>query len=144
VGAAFGVILAAVYMLSVVQRVFFGKLSKENRGLSDISPRETLAVAPFIVMIFVIGFFPNLFLNRSEKAVDQLGNHLRVVSGALVRYSDDNLAKMLPEGVIPSPFLEGAPEWEAPEEPNVLAAAPAAAGQPVAAPRVLEPKAGAQ
>ena len=137
VGAAFGVILAAVYMLSVVQRVFFGPISKENKHLlKDISPRETLAVAPLVVMIFVIGFFPNLFLSRSERSVDQLGNHVRVVSGALVRYADDNLAKMLPDGVIPSPFMQGAPEFEAKEDPNVVAAAEPRRPD---GPRMLEP-----
>jgi NADH-quinone oxidoreductase subunit M len=87
-------------------------------------------------MIFVIGFFPNLFLSRSERSVDQLGNHVRVVSGALVRYADDNLAKMLPDGVIPSPFMQGAPEFEAKEDPNVVAAAEPRRPD---GPRMLEP-----
>jgi NADH-quinone oxidoreductase subunit M len=68
--AAFGVILAAVYMLSMVQKVFFGPLSNpKNRGLSDLNIRETVALAPLVIMIFVIGFFPSTFLNRSSESV---------------------------------------------------------------------------
>lgn len=69
--AAFGVILAAVYMLSVVQRVFFGPLSNpKNKGLADLNVRESVALSPLIVLIFVIGLFPSIFLSRSADAVD--------------------------------------------------------------------------
>lgn len=68
--AAFGVILAAVYMLSVVQRVFFGPLTNpKNKGLKDLNVRESVALAPLIALIFVIGLFPSLFLERSRDAV---------------------------------------------------------------------------
>jgi NADH-quinone oxidoreductase subunit M len=68
--AAFGVILAAVYMLHVVQKMFFGPLDNpKNKGLSDLNVRETLAVAPLVVMIFVIGLFPGLLLERMSDSV---------------------------------------------------------------------------
>jgi NADH-quinone oxidoreductase subunit M len=77
--ASAGVILAAVYMLSVVQRVFFGPLSNpKNKRLRDINVRETIAVAPLIALIFVIGLFPNLFLSRMGDGV----------SAVLERYQD--------------------------------------------------------
>jgi NADH-quinone oxidoreductase subunit M len=70
VGAAVGVILGALYMLSVVQKMFFGPITRrENRNLPDINGREMVAVSPLIVMIFVIGFFPNIFLSRMKEAV---------------------------------------------------------------------------
>jgi len=63
VGAALGVILGALYMLGVVQKVFFGPITrKENEKLTDINRRELLAVSPLVVLVFVIGFFPNLLL----------------------------------------------------------------------------------
>ena len=63
--ASAGVILAAVYMLSMVQRVFFGPLSNpKNKRLTDMNVRETVAMAPIIALIFIIGLFPNLFLSR--------------------------------------------------------------------------------
>ncbi len=68
--AASGVILAAVYMLSVVQKMFFGPLANpKNKGLPDLNVRESVALAPLVAMVFVIGFFPSLFLERSKDAV---------------------------------------------------------------------------
>jgi NADH-quinone oxidoreductase subunit M len=73
VGAAFGVVLAAVYMLSVVQKMFFGPITNEkNRGLNDLNVRETVALAPLIALIFVLGFFPNVFLSRMQPATATL------------------------------------------------------------------------
>jgi NADH-quinone oxidoreductase subunit M len=69
VGAALGVILGAVYMLMVVQKMFFGPITKkENRSLTDMSSREIVASAPLVMMIFVIGFFPNVFLTQIKGA----------------------------------------------------------------------------
>jgi NADH-quinone oxidoreductase subunit M len=77
VGAAIGVILGALYMLGAVQKMFFGPLSKaENKSLSDINRRELLAVAPLIAMIFVIGFFPNIFLSRIQDACQRVEGDL--------------------------------------------------------------------
>ncbi|MGO9713998.1 MAG: complex I subunit 4 family protein [Polyangiaceae bacterium] len=70
VGAAIGVILGALYMLSVVQKMFFGPITRrENKHLEDINGREMIAVAPLLIMVFVIGFFPNIFLSRMKDAV---------------------------------------------------------------------------
>ena len=68
--AALGVILAAVYMLHVVQRMFFGPLDNpKNRDVSDLNVRESLALAPLVALVFVIGLFPNLFLNQMNESV---------------------------------------------------------------------------
>jgi NADH-quinone oxidoreductase subunit M len=69
VGAAIGVILGALYMLSVVQKVFFGPVTKpENKNLPDVNGRELLALAPLTALIFVIGIFPNIFLSQIKDA----------------------------------------------------------------------------
>ena len=66
---ALGVILAAVYMLHAVQKMFLGPLDKpENQGLPDLTRRELLALAPLIVLVFVIGFFPNVVPDAHEHA----------------------------------------------------------------------------
>ena len=66
--AALGVILAAVYMLSVVQKMFFGPLTNpKNQRLTDLNARETLALAPLVALVFVIGFFPNIFLEPHDR-----------------------------------------------------------------------------
>jgi NADH-quinone oxidoreductase subunit M len=73
VGAAIGVILGALYMLSVVQKMFFGPVTKkENKNLSDVNGREIVALAPLIALIFIIGFFPNILLSQMRGAVSRV------------------------------------------------------------------------
>jgi len=68
--AALGIIFGAVYMLWMVQRVFWNPLThEENRELKDINPRELLAVAPLLVFIIWIGVHPVTFLEPMEAAV---------------------------------------------------------------------------
>jgi len=68
--AASGVILAACYMLWMLQRVIFGKVTKpENAKLVDLSIRERLVLIPLVVLIFWIGIYPKPFLTRMEPAV---------------------------------------------------------------------------
>src|ERR1019366_9450575 len=75
VGAAVGVILGAIYMLMVVQKMFFGPITrKENAVLQDINARELVAVAPLAMMIFVIGLFPNIFLSQIKDAAARVQN----------------------------------------------------------------------
>jgi NADH-quinone oxidoreductase subunit M len=70
VGAALGVILAALYMLTAVQKMFFGPITREeNKHLTDINARELLAVAPLVIAIFVGGFAPSIFLDQMHGAV---------------------------------------------------------------------------
>jgi NADH-quinone oxidoreductase subunit M len=72
-GAAFGVILGAVYMLMVVEKMFFGPVTKpENAKLPDVNDRELVAVAPLAMMIFVIGLFPNIFLSQIRGAAARI------------------------------------------------------------------------
>lgn len=72
VGAALGVIIAALYMLTAVQKMFFGPITRaENRHLPDINARETLAVAPLVIAMFVLGIAPNILLNQMRDAVSR-------------------------------------------------------------------------
>ncbi len=76
--ASLGVILAAVYMLSVVQKVFFGPLNNDkNKGLADMNVREVIAVAPLIAMIFIIGLTPRLFLDPMAPTVEAVLDRYR-------------------------------------------------------------------
>lgn len=110
VGAAAGVVLAAVYMLGVVQKMFFGPVTNaKNQHLPDLTARETLTLAPLIVMIFVIGFFPGVFLDRMKDAIDMQHAQFKTVSGQAILYSDQNDAKLLPEDVFAPAFLSASP-----------------------------------
>jgi NADH-quinone oxidoreductase subunit M len=67
-----GIILGAVYMLWMFQRVMFGALENEdNRHLTDLTTREIVVLAPVIVMIVVMGVYPQPFLRRIEPAVER-------------------------------------------------------------------------
>jgi NADH-quinone oxidoreductase subunit M len=71
--AATGIVLGAVYMLSLVQRVFWNSLThEENRTLKDMSWRELLAFAPLAVLMVWIGVQPGTFLTLSEAAIRRL------------------------------------------------------------------------
>ena len=68
--AATGIVLGAVYMLSLVQRVFWNALSNpENRDLTDLTWQEALAFGPLAVLMVWIGVHPGTFLSLSEAAV---------------------------------------------------------------------------
>jgi NADH-quinone oxidoreductase subunit M len=71
--AAAGVILAAVYILFMFQKLFLGPLDKEeNRALKDLNWREILTLVPLLVLIFWIGLYPKPFFVLMAPAVDKL------------------------------------------------------------------------
>ena len=71
--ATTGVILSAVYMLWMFQRVNYGEVTNpKNKDLPDIEPREWAALGPCLVMVVVMGVFPNLFLTPMAPAVERL------------------------------------------------------------------------
>jgi NADH:ubiquinone oxidoreductase subunit 4 (subunit M) len=71
--ATTGVILGAIYMLSLARRVFFGAITHdENREVEDLTARELCVLVPLVVLIFVFGFFPNLLLDSMHASVGKL------------------------------------------------------------------------
>jgi len=69
--AALGVILAAVYMLWMYQRVMFGPITnKENEKLIDLNGREIGLLVPLVIFMVWIGIRPVDFTKYSEEWVD--------------------------------------------------------------------------
>jgi NADH-quinone oxidoreductase subunit M len=123
VGAAAGVILAAVYMLGVVQKMFFGPLTNpKNQHLPDLTRREILAIAPLVAMIFVIGLFPSVFLDRTKDSLSLVHEQFKAVSDQAVRFGDAHNTRLLPPDAFPNQvFFRGAPEPEKKEDAQAAA-----------------------
>ncbi|MEZ5426145.1 MAG: NADH-quinone oxidoreductase subunit M [Pyrinomonadaceae bacterium] len=68
--AGTGVIFAAVYLLWMVQRVFFGKLTNpKNKTLLDLDAREIGLIAPLVFLMVFMGVYPKPFLNASQTSI---------------------------------------------------------------------------
>ncbi len=67
--AAVGVILAAIYMLWMFQRVMYGTVREAYRQLPDLTPVEVAAALPLLVLTVVMGVFPQPFIDIIEPSV---------------------------------------------------------------------------
>jgi NADH-quinone oxidoreductase subunit M len=71
--ASSGVILSAVYMLWMFQRVMFGELTNpKNQQLSDLNGREIAIMLPLIALIFIMGLYPNPFIEKMTPSIEKL------------------------------------------------------------------------
>jgi NADH-quinone oxidoreductase subunit M len=69
--AATGVILGAVYLLYMFQKVMFGPITKpENEKLKDVNGRELVVLLPLVALIFAMGIYPRPFLKSMEPSVN--------------------------------------------------------------------------
>ena len=69
--AALGVILGAVYMLTLVQRLFYGPESVlvSSKPANDLRFGELAILAPLVVLMLVMGFAPSLWLNIIQSGI---------------------------------------------------------------------------
>lgn len=68
--ALLGVILGAVYMLTLYMKIMYGEINEEKNGnLKDLSFIELLTLAPLFVFVFVMGIYPKPFLSIIEPSV---------------------------------------------------------------------------
>jgi NADH-quinone oxidoreductase subunit M len=70
--AALGIILAAVYLLWMVQRVALGESRRTESPLPDLSWREAVTLAPLVGLVFWIGFYPGPLLEIMHSSVAHL------------------------------------------------------------------------
>ncbi len=71
--ANFGIIIAAVYMLWMFQRVMFGEVTREeNKILKDLNLREYLVLIPLVILMFWIGIYPKPFISRMEPSINKI------------------------------------------------------------------------
>jgi NADH-quinone oxidoreductase subunit M len=95
--AGTGVIFAAVYLLWMIQRVFFGKITNaKNRGLADLTPREIGLLAPLLFLMVFMGVYPRPFLDRTRESVVAIEQRLMHRAGGTVETTEVKV----PEGDI--------------------------------------------
>jgi NADH-quinone oxidoreductase subunit M len=71
--AATGVILSAVYMLTLYRRVVFGTITNPKlETITDLEWREVAIFAPLMIATLYMGVQPNIVFNLTQASVDQL------------------------------------------------------------------------
>jgi len=82
--AAFGAVLAALYLLWAYQRIFHGPLETDaNRETTDLTRRELVIMAPLIVLIVVIGLYPGPLFDLVGPSVDRVLAEVAAVAGGV-------------------------------------------------------------
>jgi hypothetical protein len=135
---ATGVILGAVYLLWMFQRMMQGPLDNpENKRLLDLSPREITTLVPLVVLMFWIGIQPSIFLGMFDAAIYR--TVVEPIETARVQASAGAGAPSTPQfgmpgmgqpgmGAPPGGLPSGHPSLSAPAAPTTRPAAPAGPG----------------
>ena len=84
---AFGVLIAAIYMLWMVQRVVFGPLTKEMvKRLNDFTLREVVVLLPLVFWTIFLGVYPQPFLERIEVSIN---HYIQLIKSQEPRFAQD-------------------------------------------------------
>ncbi len=67
-----GIVLAAAYMLWMLQRVALGKTRASLESLPDLNTREVFTLAPLVVGVFVVGLIPGTLTKKLDSTVKGL------------------------------------------------------------------------
>jgi len=70
--AGLTIILGAVYMLWMYQRIMYGEVNEATAGFTDLTRQEMVVLVPIVVIILWIGIYPHLFLGLAEPAVKSI------------------------------------------------------------------------
>jgi len=127
--ASSGVILSAVYMLWMFQRVMFGELNNpKNQVLKDLNAREVVIMLPLVFLIFFMGVYPRPFIDSMTPSLERMIKQVNRNQVAMV-------APAVPAMVLPAGHVA------VPAAAPASAAAAVPAGEPAAAPAPAAPAA---
>ena len=80
--AAFGVVLAAIYMLWAYQRMFNGELTHEdNKNVLDLNSKEIVSVAPLLILMLFIGLYPSFIESYVVQDVSVIYESINITLG---------------------------------------------------------------
>ena len=74
--SVFGLLISAVFLLTIIERIFNGPLPAKWNAFPDLNTRELLAIAPVIVLMFFVGIFPQALLHFLNRTATQLVSQL--------------------------------------------------------------------
>ena len=74
--AVIGIVIAAAYMLRVMQQVLLGPLNEKWGALLDMTPRELASLVPLLIVVLAVGVWPLLILQMQDGAIQQLIAHV--------------------------------------------------------------------
>jgi NADH-quinone oxidoreductase subunit M len=98
--ASLGVVLAAGYILWMVQRVLYGEVTNEkNRALADVSAREVAILLPLVALALFMGVASPFFTRSIEPSVDSLVRQVKQQAGSAPLAS--SALAPAPEGIRP-------------------------------------------
>ena len=75
--AVIGLLVTAIFILTILQRVFNGPLNPKWAGLPDQTLQERVLLVPAIALMFVLGIYPQILLGTVNSAVVQMVRYLR-------------------------------------------------------------------
>jgi NADH-quinone oxidoreductase subunit M len=88
--ASVAVVLGAIYLLWSYQRMAFGDVHEEHRGLKDVSAREVAVLAPVLALLLVFGVYPKLLTSAIDPATKRVIEHV----------APDHPTTVLPAGTV--------------------------------------------
>jgi NADH-quinone oxidoreductase subunit M len=76
--ASLGVLLGAVYMLTLCRKILFGPLDNpENKELKDLSAKEFGYLVPLALLAVLMGVFPNVFIDKTKPSIERLAKNYK-------------------------------------------------------------------
>ena len=77
-----GIILSAVYMLYLYKRIIFGIVTNEKlREILDLNLRELTIMIPLVILVIIIGIFPNIFLDPMRIPIENIITNYNLANG---------------------------------------------------------------
>ncbi len=90
--ASLGVLLGAIYMLTLCRRILFGPLTHdENKTLKDLTPIEFGYLLPLAILAIVMGIMPNFFLEKTRPSIDYLAKNFTQYRLTTLTNDNDNV-----------------------------------------------------
>ena len=76
--SAIGLLVTALFLLTILQRVWSGPLAEQGKSFPDLTVKERLIVLPAIVLMFALGIWPQLLLKVVNPTVVRVVESLKM------------------------------------------------------------------